>query len=96
MRALERGKESRQDPFNRINWHDKGFWDMVEVFTGDRRNPALVKIKDTNVTELTTGFNYLLQETVANDICLHPERRGLLFIGTDNMYNTMVRVVQSV
>jgi len=88
MRALERGKESRQDPFNRINWNDKGFWDMVEVFTGERRNPALVKIKDTDVTELTTGFNYLLQETVANDICLHPERRGLLFIGTDNMYIT--------
>jgi GGDEF domain-containing protein len=88
MKALERGKESRQDPFNRIQWNDKSFWDMVEMFTGDQRNPDLLKIKDTNVTEFNTGFNYLLQETVANDICLHPDRRGLLFIGTDNMYIT--------
>lgn len=88
MKALERGKESREDPFNRIQWNDKGFWEMVELFTGDRRDPELMKISDTDVTEINSGFNYLLQETVANDICLHPDRRGLLFIGTDNMYIT--------
>ncbi len=88
MKALERGKESRHDPFNMIQWNGKSFWDMVEMFTGDQQNPEFLKIKDTDVTEFNTGFNYLLQETVANDICLHPERRGLLFIGTDNMYIT--------
>ncbi|UCF32043.1 MAG: diguanylate cyclase [bacterium] len=88
MRALERGTESRKDPFNMVSWRGKGFWDIVEEFTGGGKQEEIRTLKDTSQTRFRAGFTYLLQEAIAGDIVLHPDRRGLLFIGTDNVFIT--------
>jgi len=88
MTALERTEENRRDPFNVIQWKNRPFWNLVEDFTGPAGKRELAHIRDTKFTEFHTGFTYLLQETITNDIVLHPGRRGLLFIGTDNIYIT--------
>lgn len=88
MTALERTEENRRDPFNLIPWKNRLFWDLVEDLTGPGGKQELAHIRDTRFTEFHTGFTYLLQETITNDIVLHPGRRGLLFIGTDNIYIT--------
>ncbi len=88
MRAIERGNESRKDPFNRVVWDGKGFWEIVEDFTGGGSQRRIKALRDTRLTEFNAGFAYLLQESIASDIVLNPARRGLLFIGTDNVFIT--------
>lgn len=88
MAALEQTEQNRKDPFNLIQWKNRSFWDLVENFTGPGGKRELSRIRDTKFVEFHTGFTYLLQETVTNDIVLHPGRRGLLFVGTDNIYIT--------
>ena len=88
MKALERGKESRGDPFNMIPWSGRGFWEVVVEFTGGGDRKEVEAVRNTSITEFKTGFTYLLQEAIAGDIVQNLRRRGLLFIGTDNVFIT--------
>ena len=87
-RALEKARDSRKDPFHDVAWGGSGFWQIVEHLTGAGRKKDLKGLTNTHPIEFSTGFTYLLQEAMANDIVLHPGRRGLLYIGTDNMLIT--------
>lgn len=87
-RALQKTFTSRTDPFNNIEWADKGFWDMVERFTTGSDTQELSQLEYTETTMFQTGFTYLLQEAIINDIIQNPDRRGLLYIGTDNVLIT--------
>jgi GGDEF domain-containing protein len=88
MKALQRTKQIRSDPFNSIQWKNRGFWDLVEMYTTDEGGIELAPLDFTEAISFQANFTYLLQEAIVNDILLNPERRGLLYIGTDNIYIT--------
>ncbi len=88
MKSLEKAKLSREDPFNRVYWATKKFWEMVEMATGDGWKKDLSGLTDTRYFNFQSSFSYLLQEAIASNIILKPERRGLLYIGTNNIYIT--------
>ncbi|MDT8396563.1 MAG: diguanylate cyclase [bacterium] len=75
---------NRSDPFNDLQWVDRGFWDLVEKFTTDPEGGELSLLRFTERTSFKANFTYLLQEAIVNDVVMNPERRGLLYIGTDN------------
>lgn len=87
-KALQSTFTSRTDPFNRIEWAEKGFWDMVEQFTTGTETQGFSHVKDTEPMMFQASFTYLLQEAIINDIIQNPDRRGLLYIGTDNVLIT--------
>ncbi len=87
-RALQKAYVSRTDSFNNIQWSEKGFWDMVELFTTGTDDQGLSELKNTEPMMFQASFTYLLQEAIINDIIQNPERRGLLYIGTDNVLIT--------
>jgi len=95
MKILQRAKSSRTDPFNRIQWADRGFWDLVEVLTTDSGVLEVSSLDYTEPTSFKANYPYLLQEAVINDILLNPERRGLLYIGTDNIYITEALITKN-
>lgn len=88
MKALERARHNRSDPFNDIEWKDRSFWDLVEIFTTDEGCDELSPLDFTETISFKANFTYLLQEAIVNDTLLNPDRRGLLYIGTDNIYIT--------
>jgi len=87
-RALQAAFASRTDPFNRIQWSEKEFWDMVELFTTGMENEELTRLGNTQPMMFQASFTYLLQEAIINDILQNPDRRGLLYIGSDNVLIT--------
>ena len=87
-RALQNTFTSRTDSFHHIDWADKGFWDMVEQFTTGSDIEELSQLENTEPTMFHASFTYLLQEAIINDIIQNPDRRGLLYIGTDNVLIT--------
>lgn len=88
MKSLEDARLSRQDPVNALDWNGLMFWDIVEMATGEGGKKLLSGISDTHFIEFKASFSYLLQEAIASDIVLNPARRGLLYIGTNNIYIT--------
>lgn len=88
MKSLEKAKFSRQDPFNSFDWGPMKFWEMVEMATGDSWKTDFSEITDTRYIDFQSSFSYLLQEAIASNIVLNPVRRGLLYIGTNNLYIT--------
>lgn len=86
--ALQRGMESIKDPFNMLQWRSGGFWDLLADITDRRQETDINQLENTSFNEFGPNFTYLLQEAVINDMVLHPERRGLLYIGTNNVYVT--------
>ncbi len=95
MKALKKTRSGRTDPFNTIQWGDRGFWDLVEVFTTDTGVLEVSALDCTEPTSFKANFTYLLQEAVINDILLNPEQRGLLYIGTDNVYITEALITKN-
>jgi len=87
-KALQTAFGSRSDPFNRIQWSERGFWDMVEMFTTSTDDQDHSAMGNTEPMMFQASFTYLLQEAIINDILQNPERRGLLYIGTDNVLIT--------
>ena len=87
-KALQSAFTNRSDSFNQIQWSGKGFWDMVELFTTGTDTQGLSNLGNTEPMMFQTGFTYLLQEAIINDIILNPERRGLFYVGTDNVLIT--------
>ncbi len=87
-KVLSNAWTNRTDPFNRIEWSDRGFWDLVEKFTTDPEGQELSPLNFTEKTAFQANFTYLLQEAIVNDVVMNPERRGLLYIGTDNVLIT--------
>jgi len=87
-KALQKAYSSRSDTFNQIQWSDKSFWDMVELFTTATDDQAFSLLKNTEPMMFQASFTYLLQEAIINDIIQNPERRGLFYIGTDNVLIT--------
>lgn len=87
-RALQSAFVSRTDSFNHIQWSGKGFWDMVEQFTTGTKTQSLSALENTELMMFQAGFTYLLQEAIINDIIQNPDRRGLFYIGTDNVLIT--------
>lgn len=87
-RALQNTFVSRTDAFNRIQWGENGFWDTVEMFTTGEDAQNLLKLDNTEPTMFQASFTYLLQEAIINDIIQNPDRRGLFYIGTDNVLIT--------
>jgi GGDEF domain-containing protein len=83
-KVLSNAWTNRSDPFNRIQWAGRGFWDLVETFTTDPEGEELSPLRFTEKTSFQANFTYLLQEAVVNDVVMNPERRGLLYIGTNN------------
>jgi len=88
VKSLLNAKRSREDPVNTIDWKGLNFWDMVQMATGADGKERLSGISDTSFIEFQTSFSYLLQEAIASDLVLNPTRRGLLYIGTNNIYIT--------
>lgn len=88
MKVLQRAKFNRTDPYNQIQWADRSFWDLIEVFTTDAGSFELAPLEFTETTSFKANFTYLLQEAIVNNVLLNPELRGLLYIGTDNIYIT--------
>lgn len=86
--ALKRAIESRSDSFNNLQWSGRGFWDVVEQFTTGADNQILRTLKNTEPMMFQASFTYLLQEAIVNDIIQNPDRRGLFYIGTDNVLIT--------
>ena len=87
-KALLRTFESRNDAINRIQWPGQGFWNTVEGFTAGSEFGAVTSLNNTEPMMFNASFTYLLQEAVVNDIIQNPERRGLFYIGTDNVLIT--------
>jgi len=87
-RALQNTIGSRTDSFHSIQWSGKKFWDMVELFTTAKDIQGFSVLKYTEQMMFHSGFTYLLQEAIINDIIQNPERRGLFYIGTDNVLIT--------
>lgn len=87
-KALQSAFINRSDSFHQIQWSGKGFWDMVELFTTGKDTQGLSNLGNTEPMMFQTGFTYLLQEAIINDIILNPERRGLFYVGTDNVLIT--------
>lgn len=87
-KALQSTFVSRTDSFNSIQWADKGFWEMVEQFTTGTDTQNLSLLENTEPMMFQASFTYLLQEAIISDIILNPERRGLFYIGTDNVLIT--------
>jgi GGDEF domain-containing protein len=87
-RALQSTFGSRTDSFNKIQWSGKGFWDMMELFTTATDTQGFSVLNNTEPMMFQAGFTYLLQEAIINDIIQNPERRGLFYIGTDNVLIT--------
>jgi len=85
LKMLERAKVSRKDPLHRIQWPGEGFWGIVEHFTTGEGIREITSLGGTEATSFRDNFTYLLQEAAINNILLNPERRGLLYIGTDNI-----------
>ncbi len=86
--ALTRAVASRKDPFLRGSWKDMPFWSTLETIMKSPGREEVEKTPDTAHGIFPTSFLYLLQEAIGNDIALHPSRRGLLYIGTNNVYVT--------
>jgi GGDEF domain-containing protein len=86
--ALLNTFESRTDSYHRIEWSDRSFWDMVELFTTGTRTEELQALASTESMSFQPSFTYLLQEAIINDIIQNPDRRGLFYIGTDNVLIT--------
>jgi len=86
--ALQSAHASRTDSFNKIDLEGKGFWDTVELFTTGTDNQAFSILNNTEPMMFQASFTYLLQEAIINDIIQNPERRGLFYIGTDNVLIT--------
>ena len=61
---------------------------MIELFTTATDTLGLSALKDTESMMFQASFTYLLQEAIINDIIQNPERRGLFYIGTDNVLIT--------
>ena len=95
MKMLERAKTSRTDPLHRIQWSGRSFWDLVEHFTTDAGVQEITSLPGTEATSFKANFTYLLQETAINNILLNPNRRGLLYIGTDNVLITEALVTKN-
>jgi hypothetical protein len=87
-RALQSTISARTDSFNRIQWSGDGFWDMVEQFTTGTDTQGFSELENTDPMMFQASFTYLLQEAIINDIIQNPERRGLFYIGTDNVLIT--------
>ncbi len=87
-RALEKAYASRTDSFRDLELSDKGFWDTVEQFTTATSKEDLSGLNNTEPMMFQASFTYLLQEAIINDIIQNPERRGLFYIGTDNVLIT--------
>ncbi|MDF1526384.1 MAG: diguanylate cyclase [bacterium] len=87
-KALKNAYDSRTDSFNNSQWEKKGFWEMIEAFTTGTDTHGLSVLKDTEPMMFQASFTYLLQEAIINDIIQNPERRGLFYIGTDNVLIT--------
>ena len=83
-KVLSNALTNRSDPFNQIQWADRGFWNLVEKFTTDPEGDELAPLRFTEKTSFQANFTYLLQEAIINDVVMNPDRRGLLYIGTDN------------
>jgi len=88
LKALQNALHSRTDPFNRIEWAQKEFQDIMELFTTGSDSEELSVLEYTEPVLFQANFTYLLQEAIINDIILNPERRGLFYIGTDNVLIT--------
>ncbi|UCG38273.1 MAG: diguanylate cyclase [bacterium] len=88
MKVLKSARSSRTDPFNLIQWANRGFWDLLEHFTTSNGGKDLQNLRNTCQTSFQANFAYLLQEAIINDIVLNPERRGLFYIGTENVLIT--------
>ncbi len=95
MKVLQRTRLSRTDPFIKIQLVGRGFWDLVEVFTTNSGVREVSSLGFTEPTSFKANFTYLLQEAVINDILLSPESRGLLYIGTDNVYITEALITKN-
>jgi hypothetical protein len=88
MKALQQARSARSNPFNEIQWEDRGFWDLVAELTTDGGKTELSPLDFTEAISFNANFTYLLQEAIVNDTLLNLDRRGLLYIGTDNIYIT--------
>ncbi len=86
--ALTRAAASRKDPFLRGRWKELPFWSTLEMIMKSPGREEVEKTPETAHGIFPTSFLYLLQEAIGNDISQHPSRRGLLYIGTNNMYVT--------
>jgi diguanylate cyclase (GGDEF)-like protein len=86
--ALTRAATARKDPFLRGSWKEMPFWSTLESIMKSPGREEVEKTPDTAHGIFPTSFLYLLQEAIGNDIAQHPMRRGLLYIGTNNVYVT--------
>jgi diguanylate cyclase (GGDEF)-like protein len=86
--ALSGSRAARRDPFLRREWKDRPFWPTLESIMKSPGREEVEKTDETAHGVFPTSFLYLLQEAIANDIARHPSRRGLLYIGTNNIYVT--------
>lgn len=88
IRSLQNALTSRSDDYNRVRWSGRGFWEVLEQFTTGQESEDLIRLRNTEPMMFQASFTYLLQEAIINDIVQNPERRGLLYIGTDNVLIT--------
>ena len=95
MKMLERAKANRSDPLNRIHWSETGFWDLVAHFTTDTGIQEITSLDWTEPTSFEVNFAYLLQEAAINNVLLSPDRRGLLYIGSENALITEALVTKN-
>jgi len=86
--ALARVQEARRDPFLRREWKERPFWTTLESIMKSPGREEVERSEGTAHGLFPTSFLYLLQEAVANDVAQCPTRRGLLYIGTNNIYVT--------
>jgi hypothetical protein len=61
---------------------------MMELFTTATDTRGFSVLNNTEPMMFQASFTYLLQEAIINDIIQNPERRGLFYIGTDNVLIT--------
>jgi len=96
MCSLERARNSRIDAFNDIDWSEKSFWDIITENTSNPIPSEISALDNTYPTTFLASFTYLLQESIINDIMLNPNRRGILYIGTDNIHITEALLIKNI